>query len=112
MQVYVFINFTLLSLEMKRFLKPREAQCPMLLHHMLVSVLSFGRQYGEGDGGAGVLDEADHFRVGQVADGHVVDGHDGVAHVEVTTPSGGRVRDQLTWENGCLINDSFCLLLI
>lgn len=43
---------------------------------------SVGRQHGERHAGAGVLDERHHLGVRQVADGHVVNGHDGVAHVQ------------------------------
>lgn len=49
------------------------------------------RQHGEGDGGAGALDERDHLRVRQVAHWQVVDGDYSVAHVQATAARGGRV---------------------
>lgn len=58
---------------------------------------SVGRQNGEGDGGPRVLDQRHHLRVGQIPDGHPVDGHDGVPHVEEPAAGGRRVRDQLAW---------------
>lgn len=58
-----------------------------------MSVVSVWRQHGERDGGAGVLDERHDLGVRHVADGHVVDGHDGVAHVQVAAARRRRVGD-------------------